>query len=103
MTRIGCSFNGRRRLFATGVGVAVVVAALAVWQWAAYGFSEARATLALLGTALLIGLSDCDAISLGLRLSPVQGWWYWFRTGLVIGAVVGVLVLAGWLAQTYSR
>ncbi len=100
MTRIGCGFDGHKRLSALVVGVMVVVADLAVWQWAGYGFSEARATFALLGIAVLVGLSNGDPKCLGLRLNPIQGWWYWVRTGLVIGAAVGVLVLVGWFAWT---
>jgi len=102
MTQIGRGFDGRQRLSACVVGVSVVIADLAVWKWGQYEFAEVRATLALLGIALLVGLSNGDLRSLGLKVTPVQGWSYWIRAGLIIGATVGVLVLAGWLAWTLS-
>ena len=48
-------------------------------------------------------LSGWDRASLGLRLAPIQGWRWWFKVGLLLGALVlavvfvvgGIALLAG--------
>jgi uncharacterized protein len=37
-------------------------------------------------------LARGDRVSLGLVLTPVQGWWYWVRATLLIGLVMGCLL-----------
>ncbi|MBA3313310.1 MAG: CPBP family intramembrane metalloprotease [Planctomycetota bacterium] len=104
-THIGSGFahSPRHSIAVMLVGTIIVATDLAIAEWGSYGFLiEARATLAVLVLALYSGLSDGDARSLGLRLAPIQGWWYWIRAGLAIGAIVGLLVVLGWGAWLLS-
>jgi uncharacterized protein len=65
--------------------------------------SWSRFTPLALGVALLVGLAGGDRAGLGLRLRPVQGWGWWIKAALGLGAVVvgfgalavGALSLAG--------
>jgi membrane protease YdiL (CAAX protease family) len=57
--------------------------------------TEARCVMILLAFAALVGLTEGDLSSLGLRLRPAQGWWYWVRMTLWIGIAVGACVVIG--------
>jgi len=54
-----------------------------------------RGALAILSLALLVGLTDGDRTSLGLRLSPSQGWSPWIRITAVISFAVAVCITIG--------
>ena len=41
---------------------------------------------------------QCDRSSLGLTMRPMQGWGYWIKATLVIGAFMAVVV-GGWLVD----
>jgi membrane protease YdiL (CAAX protease family) len=104
-TCIGSGFghSRKRRLIAVAVGILIAGLDLAVFRWGLVDSpSECRGTLAVLAVAIYASLADGDARSLGLRLSPIQGWWYWVRAGLAIGFVIGLLVIIGWGAWRLS-
>jgi membrane protease YdiL (CAAX protease family) len=71
---------------------------------------EGRGALAVLALAAQVRLVTGDLASVGLRLTPVQGWWYWGRAALLIGLGVlacvvvgfGAWVLAGWELPKYA-
>jgi membrane protease YdiL (CAAX protease family) len=90
-----------------GVAVAVLAAGLVTFDMIApFGFDRWWARAVPLAVALpLYGfLTGWDRTSLGLRFSPVQGWWWWVRTGLVLGAVVlAVVGLAGGIGLLAGR
>lgn len=56
--------------------------------------------LVLLVLVAVIVLRNGDVGCLGLRLSPVGGWWHWCRLALVIGLILGGLLLL-WGAVIY--
>jgi membrane protease YdiL (CAAX protease family) len=35
--------------------------------------------------------------ALGLRLTPIQGWKYWFKVAIILGSIVGLTCLSAWL------
>jgi len=55
----------------------------------------ARLALALTMFALIVCLADGDVRSIGLRLSPKQGWRPWFGLSAVIGLSVVVCIVLG--------
>ncbi len=87
-----------------GAGAALVVAAdLALVRWNRDPESaEGRAVLALIALAANLRLVQGDLASAGLRLTPVQGWWYWVQVSALIGLAVAACLLVGWGAWVLS-
>jgi membrane protease YdiL (CAAX protease family) len=54
-----------------------------------------RGALAILSLTLIVGLTEGDRISLGLRLTPSQGWSPWIRITAVISVAVAVCISIG--------
>jgi uncharacterized protein len=105
-TAIGQRLNSSPSGLATAstVGGLVVAADLALVCWNRYPQSiEGRGVLAVIALAAHLLLVGGDLASVGLRLSPVQGWWYWVRASLLIGLVVGVCIVVGLGAWVLSR
>ena len=50
-----------------------------------------RPLLVLAGLLAILCLYEGDLPALGFRLTPAQGWSYWFRLGLWFGFVIGIL------------
>lgn len=90
---IGQAFRKRSRL---AILLAVSIVAIDFALVHRY-YGELRASVALVGFALAIYLSDDDCRSLGLRASPVQGWLPWIRTSLKIAMIVAVCIILGGL------
>jgi membrane protease YdiL (CAAX protease family) len=83
-------------LAASAVGVLVVAADLALVWWDHYPDSiQGRGVLAILALAAQLYLVQGDLTSVGLRLTPVQGWWFWAWALLLIGLAVAVCLVVG--------
>jgi len=54
-----------------------------------------RGALAILSLTLIVGLTEGDRISLGLRLAPRQGWAPWIRITAVISISVAICMAIG--------
>jgi len=90
-----CLSSSRRSLaIATAIAVFVVVADFALILWEYYPHSiKGRGVLAIIGLVAFFWLVNGDLDSVGLRLKPVQGWWYWFRISLLIGLIILAIML----------
>jgi membrane protease YdiL (CAAX protease family) len=76
--------------------MSAIAADFALVRWGAWELViEARGVLAVAALALLVRLTAADLPSLGLRMAPEQGWWYWVRMTLLIGAAVGACIVVG--------
>lgn len=96
-TAIGHTLTGSSRLLVTGlIGAGAVATDFALLLWNTCDIAdEGRGAVALLGLAAYVYLARDDSESLGLKLRPTQGWWYWFKAAAWIGlAVLGLLVAA---------
>jgi membrane protease YdiL (CAAX protease family) len=81
---------------ASATAALVVAADLALVWWNRYPASlEGRSVLALLALAANLRLVQGDLPSLGLRLTPLQGWWHWVWVSLLIGLAVAACILVG--------
>jgi membrane protease YdiL (CAAX protease family) len=81
---------------ASAIAALVVAVDLALVRWGRYPVStEGRGVLAVLALAANLRLVQGDLTSLGLRLTPLQGWWYWIRVALLIGLAVAACILVG--------
>ena len=88
---------------ACAVGVLVVTADLALVWWARFKptieaytqATEGRGVLAVIALAALVGLTDGDLASVGLQLTPSQGWRWWVKVSLWIGLAVAACIWAG--------
>jgi membrane protease YdiL (CAAX protease family) len=81
---------------ASAIAAFVVAADLALVRWNRYPQStEGRGVLALIALAVNLRLVQGDLPSLGLRLTPRQGWWYWVWVSALIGLAVAVCILVG--------
>lgn len=88
---------------AGAVAVAVVAADFALVCWAPYPLTlEGRGVLAVIGLAAQFRLVNGDLASVGLRLTPVQGWRYWGRAALLLGLVVLACLVAYLGAWTWA-
>ncbi len=97
-TTIGRRLNSSRsRLHvAVAIGGLVVAADFAIISWMRYPTSiEGRGALAVIALVAQFRLVQGDLSSVGLRLTPTQGWWYWCRVSLFIGLAVGACVAVG--------
>lgn len=92
---IGRHFDNtlQKRYVALGVGV-VVVSTDSLICFLQYAEST-RLSLALVGFATFVFLTDGDLRSLGLSLRPKQGWTRWFWISLKISCIVAVCVIVG--------
>src|SRR5947209_3883012 len=92
--RLGSSRSG---LAAAGaVGALAVAADIALVRWGRYPSAlEGRGVLAVVALAAQIRLTDGDLTSLGLRLSPSQGWRWWVTASLWIGLAVAACIAVG--------
>jgi uncharacterized protein len=94
-TTIGRSLkNSRSRLAAAAVfGLASVAADFAVILWGGFALGpELRWAIALLTLAALVRLVEGDVASLGLSVTPAQGWGRWIRNGILIGLAVAACI-----------
>jgi membrane protease YdiL (CAAX protease family) len=81
---------------ASAVGGLVVTADLALVQWSPYQEAiEGRGVLAVVALAAHFRLTDGDLASVGLQLTPSQGWRWWVRASLWIGLAVAACLVGG--------
>jgi membrane protease YdiL (CAAX protease family) len=81
---------------ASAVGALVVTADLALVWWGRYqGAIEGRGVLAVVALAAHLRLTDGDLASVGLHLTPSQGWRWWFKVSLWIGLAVAACIVVG--------
>jgi membrane protease YdiL (CAAX protease family) len=81
---------------ASAVGALVVTADLALVWWGGYPEAiEGRGVLAIVALAAHLRLTDGDLASVGLHLTPSQGWRWWARVSLWIGLAVAACVVVG--------
>ena len=94
-TPIGRLFrDSRLRLAAaTLVAAAVTLADLWIVQHGDDSYTAPRALLPLIAIAIYLVLARDDLGSLGLRLRPIQGLFYWIKATVVIGAIIGSFIL----------
>lgn len=79
---------------ASAIGALAVSADLVLVGTGSLDGLETRGALAVLALAAQVRLVEGDLDSVGLRLTPAQGWWAWFRLALAIGlAVLACLVI----------
>jgi membrane protease YdiL (CAAX protease family) len=97
-TAIGQRLNSSPGALATASAFAALIVAvdLALVWWDHYPeTTEGRCVLALLALAANLWLLQGDLGSLGLRLTPMQGWRHWVRVSLLIGLAVAACILVG--------
>jgi membrane protease YdiL (CAAX protease family) len=112
-TAIGRRLSSSRRALAaaSAVGALVVTADLALVWWSRYtqtieGYTQAvagRGVWAVVALAAHLRLTDGDLASVGLHLTPSQGWRWWVKVSLwlalavaaCIGVGLGLWVLSG--------
>ena len=81
---------------ASAIAALVVAADLALVLWNRYPESlQGRGTLALIVLVAHLRLVDGDLASLGLRFTPVQGWWSWAKASLWLGLAVFACLVVG--------
>jgi uncharacterized protein len=81
---------------ASAVGASVVTADLALVWWGRYPEAvEARGVLAVVALAAYLRLTDGDLASVGLYLTPSQGWRWWVKVSLWIGLAVAMCIVVG--------
>ena len=91
---------------AVGLGTALVDFAIVTYRFD----SMNRGALAIAAFVAIVWITDGDRISMGLRLTPKQGWILWIRMSAIIGAAVatcigiglGVATLAGKQIPIYT-
>ena len=90
---IGQAFpSSTHRLAASALASVAIGVDLAIstqW-WGTYGV---RAIWAMIWCGLLVGLADGNLDTLGLRLRPVQGYFYWMRLSIRLALAVAVMLL----------
>ena len=89
---IGCTFIDRPH---AAVALAVVTVGLDFACVSQHIHGDVRVSLAMIMFASAVCLSDGHLKSLGIRVSPVQGWSQWILTSLKIGTAVAVFILLG--------
>lgn len=52
------------------------------------------AVLGLAGLIAVLCLNEGPAETLGMKLAPVQGWWYWWRLAFLFGFWIGIALVA---------
>lgn len=89
--------SSRGRLVTASVIAALVVAAdLILVRWSRYPIdTEGRGVLAIIALAANVWIVQGHLPSLGFRLTPAQGWWFWVRVTLPIGLAVGACIVVG--------
>jgi hypothetical protein len=81
---------------ASAVGASVVTAHLALVWWGRYSEAiEGRGVLAVVALAAHLWLTDGDLASVGLQLTPSQGWRWWVKVSLWIGLAVAACIVVG--------
>jgi membrane protease YdiL (CAAX protease family) len=81
---------------ASAVGASVVTAHLALVWWGRYLETiEGTGVLAVVALAAHLRLTDGDLASVGLHLTPSQGWWWWVKVSLWIGLAVTACLVVG--------
>ena len=81
---------------ASAVGASVVAADLALVRWGPYAEAiEARGVLAVVALVAHLRLTQGDLASVGLHLTPSQGWRWWVKVSLWIGLAVAACVVVG--------
>ena len=92
--RLSSSRDGM--ITAGALAVLVVAADLTLVQWGGYPIgTEGRGVVAIFALAANVWLVQGHLPSLGFRLTPVQGWWYWVRVTLFIGLAVLACIVVG--------
>jgi membrane protease YdiL (CAAX protease family) len=88
--------HGPRFVAARAISLAVVALAVVLPVFRADPFETAEWALIGLLAVLVIGRGDVP--TLGLRLTPIQGWRYWVRVALWFGACIALLsLIAAWI------
>jgi membrane protease YdiL (CAAX protease family) len=96
---------------ASAVGALIVAADLALVCWNRDPEAvQGRGALAVIALAAHLWAVNGELASVGLRLTPVQGGWYWIRLSLWIGLIVlacmgvglGAWVLSGREVPVYA-
>lgn len=92
---IGKRLKTPSRLAASTIAASAIVMTDIVLVWRGdQSYSGPRGVLPLVTLAALLLLSGGDLASVGLALRPIQGYRYWMKATLAIGAVVGAIVMA---------
>lgn len=73
--------------------VALLVVVLDIVQ-IRYQLGIDSAVLALAGLVAVLCLNNGQRESLGMRLAPTQGWWYWWRLAAIFGLWIGLALVA---------
>src|SRR5207302_833690 len=96
LTPIGRGFSGGRTRTLAGLVGAALVGADLLLCWRGDYDSLLRPVPALVAWLFFLLLTRGDTASVGLRLRPLQGWGYWVRVGLMLGAAVGLFAVAAY-------
>ncbi len=59
-----------------------------------YPWGLDSAVLGLVGLIAMLCLNERPAETLGMKLAPVQGWWYWWRLAFLFGFWIGIALVA---------
>jgi uncharacterized protein len=86
-----------RLLTATAIGVLIIAVDFVLIYWDYYYTSiQGRGAIAVIGLAAYIRLVDGHLPAIGLRITPIQGWWYWCRIAFYLGSIIlALMILVG--------
>lgn len=93
-TAIGRRLSSSRSMLAVACSVvALAVTAHIALVW--WGHVEGQGVLAVVALAALLWLTEGDLASVGLKLTPSQGWRWWVKVSLWIGLAVAACIVVG--------
>ena len=94
ITPIGQGFNSRpKRILGLLIGCGAILTDMVLTWEGRSDYLGWRLAVPIVAVGSFQFLLKVDRPSLGLRLSPVQGWSYWIRATCWIGVVTGTLLL----------
>ena len=96
-TPIGKALKSDSFGLSVAVAVSSVVVSLELVLIGAGQFTQTRQYILTFAAVVAIGFlaaRNRDLASFGLRLSPLQGWWYWIKAMVVIGAILLIVLAA---------
>ena len=99
---IGRALETRAQIWAAGFTGSITLAADFLLSHADSNHLYRRALLALAALGILLWLARRDRLSLGLRLSPVQGWRYWVKVSTVAAGAILLISAVYFLAVPES-